>query len=94
VRIKNQITLEGWVFLLRAYQSLAEHENPGRPLEAVALDEELPRTPRRTDDKSKESKTKTSYKLNGDEHIRAYLRLKTEYDSFYRARAERAKLTI
>jgi hypothetical protein len=94
MRAKNQISLEGWVFLLRAYQSLAEHENPGRPLEAVALDEEESRPPRRADDKSKESKRKTAYKLNGDEHIRAYLRLKTEYDSFYRARAEKAKLTL
>ena len=94
MRIKNQITLEGWVFLLRAYQSLAEHENPGRPLDEILADEEAPHKPRRTAAEGKDVRPRISYKLNGDEHARAYFRLKTEYDSFYRARAERAKLTI
>jgi hypothetical protein len=94
MRIKNQISLEGWIFLLRAYQSLAEHENPGRPLDEILANEEGPRRSRRSTTESKDSKPRVSRKLNGDEHTLAYLRLKTEYDSLYRAQAELAKLTV
>jgi hypothetical protein len=95
MRIKNQISLEGWVFLLRAYQSLAEHQNPGwTASESAAADEEAPRKTRRPAAAGKEAKPKVYHKLNSDEHVRAYQRLKTEYDSFYRDRAERAKLSV
>jgi hypothetical protein len=95
MRSKNQISLEGWIFLLRAYRSLAEHENPGRPLpEGGPSDEESPHKSRRTEGLPSEGRTKTIRRIAGDEYTRAYLRLKTEYDSLYRAQAERAKLSL